>query len=367
MSAAPALPRTGFKFTVSIRTGPDAGAMYQLLPPRVSIGRDPHCNIPLRDPKVSRQAAIIEFTPERITIQDLSNRGTLFVNNQNVVSQSIKGGDVIRIGDSEFAFVVEAIQLPPVPSQVPAVASAPHLSVDQMPALDQMPAIVDPAARTQLPMHPPQAAPPALAQPASSASAARSRPQFQYGGAVANKKKSNRPLLYGGLALVILVAILAMSDDPAKKDPDKGLKPVTEIEKEIADTEKLTGEYKAKKTFKNEEERTRYEEAQRHYREGFRDYQKGNYTRAISSLGTALTLDSSHQLARRYKSLAEKRRDEHINSLLLEGRKYMDKAMFGRCVAAYDKALLLMPNHDIRFKQAGSNRRQCEVRLEDRF
>lgn len=362
MSAAPALPRTGFKFTVSIRTGPDAGAMYQLLPPRVSIGRDPQCNIPLRDPKVSRQAAIIEFTPERITIQDISNRGTLFVNNQNVVSQSIKGGDVIRIGDSEFAFVVEAIQLPPVPSQVPAVASAPNLSLDQMPAL------ADPAARPQLPMHPPHAAPPALAQPASSTSSARSRPQFQYGGAVATKKKSNRPLLYGGLALVILVAILAMSEDPAKKNPDKGLKPVTEIEKEIADTEKLIGEYKAKKTFKNEEERTRYEEAQRHYLEGFRDYQKGNYPRAISSLGTALAIDSSHQLARRYKSLAEKRRDEHINSLLLEGRKYMDKAMFGRCVAAYDKALLLMPNRDdIRFKQAELNRRQCKVRLEDRF
>ncbi len=365
MSAAPALPRTGFKFTVSIRTGPDAGAMYQLLPPRVTIGRDPQCNIPLRDPKVSRQAALIEFTPERITVQDISNRGTLFVNNQNVVSQSIKGGDVIRVGDSEFAFVVEAIQLPPVPSHVPAISQNPGLS--HSPSFDQMPAIVDPAAtRSQLPMQSNPSAPPSLAQPSSSA--AKGRPQFQYGGAAATQKKSNRPLLYGGLGLVVLVAILAMSEDPAKKDPDKGLKPVSEIEKEIADTEKLIGEFKAKKTFKNDEERTRYEEAQRHYLEGFRDYQKGNYPRAISSLGTALAIDSSHQLARRYKSLAEKRRDEHINSLLLEGRKYMDKAMFSRCVAAYDKALLLMPNRDdIRFKQADLNRRQCKVRLEDRF
>lgn len=340
--------------------------MYQLLPPRVTIGRDLNCNIPLRDLKVSRQAATIEFTPEQITILDVSNRGTLFVNNQNVASQSIKGGDVIRIGETEFAFVVEAVQLPPIPSQPPALVRN-STSIHDLG--DKSLALADPnATRSPLPIHRDPSAPPSLVAPLPSADPLQSRRQFQYGGAAAPKKKSNRPLLYGGLGLVLLVAILALSEDPAKKDPDKGLKPVTEIEKEIADTEKLIGELKAKRNFKNDEERTRYEEAQRHYLEGFRDYQKGNYPRAISSLGTALAIDSNHQLARRYKSLAEKRRDDHINSLLLEGRKYMDKAMFSRCVAAYDKALLLMPNRDdLRFKQADLNRRQCRVRLEDRF
>ena len=69
MNAAAILPRTGFKFTISVRSGPDAGAVYQLLPPRVTIGRDPSSNnVVVNDPKVSRNAAIIEFSPQDISI-----------------------------------------------------------------------------------------------------------------------------------------------------------------------------------------------------------------------------------------------------------------------------------------------------------
>ena len=51
------MPRTGFKFMLTVQNGPDTGATFQLLPPRVSIGRGADCNVILNDPRVSRVAA----------------------------------------------------------------------------------------------------------------------------------------------------------------------------------------------------------------------------------------------------------------------------------------------------------------------
>ncbi|RYZ77001.1 MAG: FHA domain-containing protein [Proteobacteria bacterium] len=111
--AAVATPRTGFKFMISMTQGPDRGASYQLLPPKVTIGRGPDNNIVLKDPRVSRAAACIEFSPLAIMISDLSGRSTLFVNGEQVSSASIKDGDLIQVGETQFSFQVEAIALRP--------------------------------------------------------------------------------------------------------------------------------------------------------------------------------------------------------------------------------------------------------------
>jgi pSer/pThr/pTyr-binding forkhead associated (FHA) protein len=333
---------------ISVRSGPDAGAVYQLLPPRVTIGRDPASNnVVVNDPKVSRNAAVIEFSPEDISILDVSGRGKLSVNGQSGERLSIKGGDLIRIGDSELAFVVEAMQLPSV---VP----------NQMNPNDEFAAPLALAGMPGLPTHqqPPRPHGPQMG------GASDPRPSTHRQA----PKKSGRGTFYAVVGILFAGLIyIGMSDQVAKK-LDKGLRTTSEIEKDIADTDARNAEVVKKRAFRTEEEKTRYEEAQKHYIEGFRDYQKGNYTRAMRSFETARAIDPEHVLARRYFRQAEKQRDEAITNFLLEGRRYREKNMYSRCSAAIEKALITMPNKaDLKYKQAEAMKKECDLLQDSRF
>lgn len=334
MNAAAVLPRTGFKFTIAVRSGQDAGAVYQLLPPRVALGRDPESNnVVINDPKVSRNAAVIEFSPENIFVVDLTGRGKVAVNGRTAERTSIRGGDVIRLGDTELQFVVEAMNI-----------AAPNL-----PAVHHEQGFAVPSG---------MAPPPRQAPPNHGHHASIRTPQ----------KGGNRGMFYMIVLLVFGGLIyVGMSDSVAKK-LDRGLRTTSEIEKEISETDARVAEVTKKRSFRTEEEKSRYEEAQKHYIEGFRDYQKGNYSRAMRSFETARAIDPEHVLARRYYRQAEKQRDESVTQLLLEGRRYREKNMFARCAAAIEKALVLMPNKDdIKFKQADAMKKECDLLQDRRF
>lgn len=349
MNSAAVLPRTGFKFMIAVRSGPDAGAVYQLLPPRVSIGRDPSTNnVVVNDPKVSRSAALIEFTPEDITIVDLSGRGNLSVNGQTAERLSIKGGDIIRIGNSELSFVVEAMILPD--ANLPAVQGR----MDQGGGL-ALAGDAGPMARQR---QGGMGGGPAFGGGASTRSSSNS----------SRAKKSNRGLFYLIVGIIFAGLIYAGTAEQAAKKLDKGLRTTSEIEKEISETDARIADVAKKRTFRTEEEKTRFEEAQKHYIEGFRDYQKGNYSRAMRSFETARAIDPEHVLSRRYYRQAEKQRDEAVTALLLEGRRYREKNMFTRCTAAIEKALVMMANKDdVKYKQAESMKKECDLLKDNRF
>lgn len=345
MNAAAVLPRTGFKFMIAVRSGPDAGAVYQLLPPRVTIGRDPSSNnVVVNDPKVSRNAAIIEFSPQDISILDVSGRGNLSVNGHVGERLSIKGGDLIRVGSSELTFVVEAmvIQDP----QVPALAGHQGGGL----ALAGAPGGMAQGLRQ-----------PGMGGAASPNAAPRSSSKK-------GAKAGNRGPFYIIAGLVFAGLIYVGMSEPAAKKLDKGLRTTSEIEKEISETDARVADVAKKRSFRTEEEKTRYEEAQKHYLEGFRDYQKGNYSRAMRSFETARAIDPEHVLARRYYRQAEKQRDEAVTQLLLEGRRYREKNMFSRCSAAIEKALVLMVNKDdLKYKQADAMKKECDLLQDRRF
>ncbi len=328
------LPRTGFKFMISVRGGPATGATYQLLPPRVTIGRDPTANsVVVNDPRVSRTAAIIEFQPDQITILDISGKGKLTVNGNHGERHSLKGGDIIRVGDSEMVFVVEAMQLP-------AVANIP-------------------AQHGDIGMHP---AALGGAQMGGSAAPHSNRPPKS-----ARGKKKSPATFYMIVALVFGALIYIGTSEQGPKKLDSGLRSTSEIEKEMSDTDARVAAVTKKRSFKTEEEKTRFEEAHKHYIQGFRDYQKGNYSRAILSFETAMGLDPENILARRYFRLAQKQKDEAITNLLLEGRRYREKNMYTRCSAAIDKALVLMNNKDdLKYKEAEKIKQECDLLQEDR-
>lgn len=330
MEARALSPRTGFKFMITVRQGPDQGASYQLLPPKVTIGRATENNLVFKDPKISRNAAIIEFTTEQITISDLSARGTLFVNGEQVSNASIKDGDSIQLGETEFTFAVEAVVIAPTPTAISAAAGAPRLS---------------------------------------SVSGHQTPPQFQtLRPAQAPAQGGNKLVFYIILIGLCVGAYTLYNQKQEIKKEGTILRTNDVVEKEIKGSEERTEEIIKKRSFKSDEEKTRYEEAQKHYLEGFRDYQKSQWMRSMRSFETALAIDPDHQLARRYYKLAEKSRDEGVANLSLEGRRYREKHMYSRCTAAFEKVMEAITNKDdAKFKEAKTLRDECQVLEDERF
>lgn len=350
--ASNATPRLGFRFLAKVRQGPDAGTSFQLLPPRVTIGRDKTNSIVLNDQRVSRHAATIEFSPEEIVISDVSNRAALFVNNQNTQKTSIKDGDLIRVGESELIFVVEALALPSVPSALPPL---PLASQGQS---------LGPQSLLKSSTGPHKSSPGAGRGGFGNATA-----QGNYRAPASGVGAGGgRAKIYIAIAILGGLGWYAFDDGTPKKSSEPALRTTEVIQKDIQESETRVDELIKKRTFRTAEERTRFEEAQKHYLAGFRDYQKGQWSRALRSFETARAIDPEHELAGRYSRLAEKQRDEVIALMTLEGRRYKEKQMYARCSAAFEKVLDALPNtQDVKFKQAEALKKECDLMMNDRF
>lgn len=75
--AAPALP-IGKRLSLAILDGPDAGSVFRIERPRVTIGRS-NADLTLNDSEASRQHAAVEVRDNSYTLVDLgSTNGTLF-------------------------------------------------------------------------------------------------------------------------------------------------------------------------------------------------------------------------------------------------------------------------------------------------
>lgn len=328
--AAVATPRTGFKFMISVTQGPDRGASYQLLPPKVTIGRGADNNIVLKDPRVSRAAACIEFSMQSILVIDLSGRASLFVNGEQTASASVKDGDVIQIGETQFRFQVEALAL----TAQGQVVAPPAISPGAGPGFN--------------------GAPPPFSQ--------AKRP-------VSRGAQSGNPVPFVIICLLLAAAVYYfMSDSPAAKREGPVLRTPDIVEKDMKASEDRLETLTKKRVFNSEEERTRFEEAQKHYLEGFRDYQKGQWIRAMKSFETARAIDPDHSLAFRYYRLAEKQRDENVALLMLEGRRYLEKNMYARCSAAFEKVMGTLSNKDdAKYKEADQIKKECDLLEKERF
>jgi pSer/pThr/pTyr-binding forkhead associated (FHA) protein len=70
----------------------------------ISLGRGKNCNVVLEDKKASRKHAIIRRSGMGFTLKDLESANGTFVNGIQISEQELYGGDLIRIGNSEFRF-----------------------------------------------------------------------------------------------------------------------------------------------------------------------------------------------------------------------------------------------------------------------
>jgi pSer/pThr/pTyr-binding forkhead associated (FHA) protein len=328
-SSAVAQMMTSFRFTVSVKMGPDRGKSYQLLPPKVTIGRDTGNDIVLSDLKVSRNQAYIEFRNDGVVIVDLSSRAALIVNGEAVSEAHLHNGDRIRIGETELLFRMDTVG---VPANVPKGA-APHL---------------------------------AMAQPYRLGGAADPTPQPSRRSSADNGRLRFYIIVLG---LGGLFAWLMMGETVLQKK-DNSLRTIEEIEAEIKGSEQRQEQFVRQRKFGNESEKRRYEEAQSHYLQGFRDFQKGNYSRAIKSFETSRAIDPSHDLAKRYYTLALRARDEFVVSHILEGKKYRERLMYNRCASSLNAAIKALGENasmDIKGKEAMALKNECETLQEGRF
>jgi len=94
-----AIPRA---VSLTVRSGPDAGASFSLDTRPLYIGRAPDNGVVVSDPATSRRHARFEQRgPEHLVVDLGSANGTL-VDGARVVERVLAGGSVITMGQNEF-------------------------------------------------------------------------------------------------------------------------------------------------------------------------------------------------------------------------------------------------------------------------
>lgn len=83
------------------------GSIFQLDEDSVVIGRETSAGLCLPDSSVSRRHSQIEQEDQQITITDLQSLNGTFVNDVPVKRRVLEHGDRIRIGDTQFLFLVQ--------------------------------------------------------------------------------------------------------------------------------------------------------------------------------------------------------------------------------------------------------------------
>jgi pSer/pThr/pTyr-binding forkhead associated (FHA) protein len=71
------------------------------------VGRDPGCDIVLNDAKCSRRHAVIEETPEGVTVRDSGSANGIYVNGKKVESSPLRPGDTLRMGEVKLRLLPE--------------------------------------------------------------------------------------------------------------------------------------------------------------------------------------------------------------------------------------------------------------------
>lgn len=101
----PQLP-TGRRLSLAIIDGPDAGSVYRIEKPRVTIGRA-NADLTLNDSEASRQHAAVEVRDSIYLLEDLgSTNGTLLDGRRITEATEIQDKAEFLVGSSTLMFIV---------------------------------------------------------------------------------------------------------------------------------------------------------------------------------------------------------------------------------------------------------------------
>ena len=104
--------RTPLRATVTVVSGPNAGAIFPLLLDESVIGRGKECAVRVDDPGISRKhARIVRRGPQLYLLEDLESRNGTFLRGNRVTSQPLAEGERFALGPTleiRFGFTDEA-------------------------------------------------------------------------------------------------------------------------------------------------------------------------------------------------------------------------------------------------------------------
>ena len=98
IATAPPQPKQKQKRQLSVIRGPQTGVEITLKDGKLTIGRDPECDIFLNDMTVSRSHAVLEIGNSGCIIRDMNSFNGIWVNDRMVDTCLLKSGDVLQIG-----------------------------------------------------------------------------------------------------------------------------------------------------------------------------------------------------------------------------------------------------------------------------
>lgn len=300
--------------------GPNKGDMYRIQPPGAVIGRDPqNCQIIINDDRVSRQQCRIDFKFNGIFVEDLSGKSTTFVNLQSVATQILASGDQLGFGDTIFEISFE--------SQAPLSLVAPPGS-PAMPGLPPSSGLYGMPDLADAPKEP-----------------------------FLNKKNSIRL----GFAAVLLVGAYIITQEVKGSKPPKISSP-DEINQAIEAVQKRQEELRKPRENLTAQDTYNQRSAQKYFQKGLRDFQNRNFTRAIESFQTSLSVMPTYTQAKRYLKLSEKRRQDDIDMHMDFGNKFKAKSMYKLCMAEFEKVLQIINRpDDKKYQLAKEQIQECRL------
>lgn len=293
------------EFLIRIESGPDAGKVYRIFPPKIEIGRDPSLQIVVTDPKSSRNQCSILIKDDVILKDDSSKRTTL-LNGQSISEHPLKPGDIISFGETKLQFLAKSIEKKKAPPKLSGNIEQDSLQLEKK----------------------------------------SSRKKFH--------------ILIG--ILVLLGATLFFMDEPVKVVEEK-LATRADLDKQIEESQEKQDAVKDLAKTKRKLKKRRYLfSVEQHFIKGRRDLQTGHYGRALDSFGTTISSDNNHQVAQQYSRIAKKKRMDLIDTHIRDGVKYKEKVMYDRCVAELEKAMVLINNKKTqKYRVAKTQLEECQV------
>jgi predicted component of type VI protein secretion system len=88
-------------FQLVMRSGPEAGMVFELTQAEITIGRDMSCTIVINDPEVSRKHARLVSQAGGYLIEDLGSTNGTFVNRQRLMGpHTLRHGEMINMGEN---------------------------------------------------------------------------------------------------------------------------------------------------------------------------------------------------------------------------------------------------------------------------
>ncbi len=96
----------GRRISIAILAGPDAGSMFRVEKPRITIGRS-GADLTINDTEASRQHAAIEVREDSITVEDLKSTNGTTVNGEKLTQPAeLQDKSEFQIGSTTLMLIV---------------------------------------------------------------------------------------------------------------------------------------------------------------------------------------------------------------------------------------------------------------------